>query len=94
MKGSDNSLPIILDMGKYGKHVCKSFRDAKQVIRTYIVAPRIFAYDPKNNRIFNETDVIRLLMNNDVVYLYPSRFSKERLLGVIYNPSKKYKINL
>lgn len=89
MKSSDNPPQIILDMGKHGKHVCKSFRDAKQVIRAYIVAPRIFAYDQKNHRVFNETDVIRALMNDGIVSLYPSRFSKERLLGFIYTTVKK-----
>lgn len=93
--GVAENYPYILDMGKYGIHPCKSFKDAKRIVRIYIVAPRIFAY-PQNydDPITNDGIISQVLLQGNSVELYPSRFAKKRLLGRVYSSSNGYQIRV
>lgn len=93
--GVAEKYPYILDMGKYGIHPCKSFKDAKRIVRIYIVAPRIFAFLQNHDiPITNEDIILQVLLQGNSVELYPSRFAKKRLLGRVYSSSNGYPIRV
>lgn len=94
MYGSDGiaeKYPIILDLGKYGKHPCISFKDAKRIVRVYVVAPRIFAYvQGSATPIHSDLEIPKILAGGKTIELYPSRFNRKRLLGLVYCSSQVY----